>query len=57
MFKVGDKVVTNQKGITHLGKARQFLTDHLINISIAHRLFVDSGNSFNLWTCGKNLGI
>lgn len=45
------------QGIRHDGKAKQFLLDPKINISIAWRLFEDNGYSFNLWTCGRYYGI
>jgi hypothetical protein len=45
------------QGIRHDGKAEQFLFDPAINTQIAYRLFVDSGYSFKMWTCGRELGI
>ena len=35
----------------------KFLYNYIINIQIAHDLYVENGNHFNLWTCGKVLGI
>lgn len=35
----------------------KFLANWKINIEIAHQLYKENGNQFNLWTCGKKLGI
>jgi hypothetical protein len=35
----------------------KFLFNWKINIEIAHQLYVENGNSFKLWTCGRNYGI
>jgi hypothetical protein len=35
----------------------KFLLNPKINIAIAYQLFVENGNRFNLWTCGKKLDI
>jgi hypothetical protein len=53
VFQINDK----WQGITHEGKAKQFLLDPHINIRIAWRLYEDSGYSFRLWTCGRIYGI
>lgn len=53
IFQINDK----WQGFKHQGKADQFLYDEDININIAWRLYEDSGYNFNLWTCGKNMGI
>lgn len=45
------------QGVRHEGKAIQFLFDPEINVRIAWRIYEDSGYSFHMWTCGKNLGI
>jgi hypothetical protein len=45
------------QGIRHQGKADQFLLDPDINIQIAWILYRDSGYSFKMWTCGRNLGL
>ncbi len=45
------------QGIRHSGKADQFLFDPDINIQIAWILYRDSGYSFELWTCGRKMGI
>lgn len=35
----------------------KFLFNWRINVQIAHQLYTENGNSFKLWTCGKNLNI
>ncbi len=35
----------------------KFLLDPAINIRMAYRIFVDSGYSFKMWSCGKALNI
>jgi hypothetical protein len=35
----------------------KFLYNYVTNIQIAHDLYVENHNHFNLWTCGKVLGI
>lgn len=35
----------------------KFLKNWKINIEIAHQLYKENGNQFNLWTCGKKLNI
>lgn len=35
----------------------KFLLNWRINVQIAYQLFVENGHRFNLWTCGKVLGI
>lgn len=35
----------------------KFLFNPRVNIEIAHQLFEENGKSFNLWTCGKVMGI
>lgn len=53
LFQINDK----WNGITHKGKAKQLLLDPEINVRVAYRIFVDSGYSFRMWSCGKVLGI
>ena len=45
------------QGISHEGKARQFLLDYKINTQIAWRLYEDNNYSFSAWSCGRALGI
>lgn len=40
-------------GFNKAVRNQQFLTDPDINISIAYKLFVQSGYSFKMWACGK----
>lgn len=35
----------------------KFLFNWKINIQIAHQLFMENGKQFNLWTCGRRLGL
>lgn len=35
----------------------KFLFNWKINIQIAHQLFMENGRQFNLWTCGRKLGV
>src|SRR3990167_2029412 len=35
----------------------KFLLNPKVNIAIAHQLYVENGKQFNLWSCGKRLGI
>jgi hypothetical protein len=35
----------------------KFLFNWKVNVEIAHQLYVENGNQFNLWSCGKRLGI
>jgi hypothetical protein len=35
----------------------KFLFNWKINVEIAHQLYTENGNSFRLWTCGRNLGL
>lgn len=35
----------------------KFLTNYKINIEIAHQLFEENHGHFNLWTCGRKLGL
>lgn len=35
----------------------KFLLNWKVNIEVAHQLYVENGNSFKLWTCGKVYGI
>lgn len=35
----------------------KFLFNWKINIQIAHQLFTENGKQFNLWTCGRKLGV
>lgn len=35
----------------------KFLLNYVINIQIAHQLYIENGHRFNLWTCGKEMGI
>lgn len=34
-----------------------FLFDYRINVDIAHNIYTRSGNSFDMWSCGKRMGI
>jgi hypothetical protein len=43
------QINTDWQGVTN----KAFLTDPVINIRIAYNIFVRSGYSFKLWTCGK----
>lgn len=49
MFQLND----NWHGFKRLVNNPRYLFDPDINIAIAYRLFVESGYSFKLWTCGK----
>ena len=53
IFQINDQ----WNGITHEGKASQFLLDYRINTNIAYRLYIDNGSNFHAWTCGRKLGI
>lgn len=35
----------------------KFLFNWKINIQIGHQLFIENGKQFNLWTCGRKLGV
>ena len=35
----------------------KFLLDWKLNIQIAHKIYVDSGNNFKMWSAGKCMGI
>ena len=39
------------------GVKSKWLLNWKVNVQIAHQLYVENGNSFKLWTCGKVYGI
>lgn len=36
---------------------KKFLLNYRINTQIAYQLFIENNKQFNLWTCGRKLGI
>lgn len=53
LFQIND----HWNGFKQPKRNDQMLFDPEINVRIAYRLFIDSGKSFKLWTCGKEYGI
>jgi len=39
------------------GVPARFLLDYKVNVDVAHKIYVDSGYNFHLWTAGRCLGI
>lgn len=37
--------------------SRRFLLNYKINTQAAYQIYVESGRSFKMWTCGRRLGI
>lgn len=54
---VGQDVGVMQINTIYQGVSVRYLENWKVNIQIGYQIYQASGNHFNLWTCGKELGI